>query len=117
MRMIRSIFAAALGLMAILLLPVIVPALLIAKAVVPGVSLISQTSSPFTTNLAAYHSPASLTWSWVISLQRPRAPDVGRWLSCYMMDNGRSFGLQIARHELTLHLQDQMPYPAARSTA
>ncbi len=41
-----------------------------------GFSLFQRTSSLRTINLASWHNPRSLTWSWILSLARE---DVSRW--------------------------------------
>lgn len=53
---------------AIVFSPVIVPALCLLAAVVPGFAALRRTSSKRTWNLASYHSPHSLTWRWLIGI-------------------------------------------------
>jgi len=54
--------------LAIALSPVIVPALFILAAAVPGFAVFRRTSSKRAWNLASYHSPHSLTWRWLVHL-------------------------------------------------
>lgn len=115
MRMIRSIMAAMICLALIVLAPVLVASVAIAWLAIPGVKLMSHTSDRFTLNLASYHSPQSYTWSWIVAFRRPRSSDEGRWLSCFIYPDGRQMGVQIARHEIMLLRQEQMPILAARS--
>jgi len=107
--------AAMICLALIVLAPVLIASVVVAWLVVPGIALMRQTSDRFTLNLASYHSPQSYTWSWIAALRRPRSSDEGRWLSCFITESGRLAGLQIARHEITLHRQNQMPILAGRS--
>lgn len=53
-----------------------------------GLSLFRRTSSPVTFNLAAYHSPHSLTWSWILALVRQPV----MWPRPYAMRNSVGFG-------------------------
>jgi len=53
---------------AILLSPIIVPALWLLAAIVPGLAVLTRTSNRRCWNLAAYHSPHSLTWRWLIGI-------------------------------------------------
>lgn len=117
MRFLRSICALVISLAVIVFLPILIPAAILAKLAIPGVAVWWRTSDRFRLNLASYHSPYSLTWSWIVSFRRPRSSDEGRWLSCYITDSRRLAGLQIARCELTLHRQSQMPIFSGRSTA
>lgn len=77
-----------------------------------GLKLFSQTSDRYTFNLAAFHSPHSLTWSWIVAFTRPRCPDEGRWLGAWTYKNngGRQFGFQIMRCQLTFRRQRPMFY-------
>lgn len=74
-----------------------------------GLAIMSRTSDPRTLNLASFHSPHSLTWSWILLFHRPRA-DEGRWLhfSSWRTNCGRQWCLQIARHALQWHRQQPM---------
>lgn len=53
---------------AVILAPVIIPVLLVLRAVIPGFSAFRRTSSKRSWNLASYHSPHSLTWRWLANL-------------------------------------------------
>lgn len=44
-----------------------------------GLALIERTSKRGGWNLASYHSPHSMTWRWILSLDLPRRGE-GRWL-------------------------------------
>jgi hypothetical protein len=77
-----------------------------------GFSLLSRTSDRYTFNLAAFHSPHGLTWSWIVAFILPRSPDEGRWLGAwtYSTNGGRQFGFQFMRCQLTFSRQRTMPY-------
>ncbi len=53
---------------AIIFTPVIVPALYLLAAIVPGLAVLTRTSGKRSWNLAAYHSPHSLTWRWLVNI-------------------------------------------------
>lgn len=53
---------------AAVLSPVIVPALLLLAAVVPGFAAFKRTSSKRSWNVASYHHPRSLTWRWLLHI-------------------------------------------------
>lgn len=93
---------------AILLSPIIVPALCLLAAFVPGFTAFRRTSSRCSWNLAAYHSPHSLTWRWLVSFTRPRSKDEGRWIGFF--HHGRQTGFQFARYCLSIHTQEPMWY-------
>lgn len=42
-----------------------------------GLKFFSRTNDPYLWNLASYHDPKSITWSWILSFMR-RKPDE-RW--------------------------------------
>lgn len=46
------------------------PLLLIPALIIPGFNAFRRTSSKTTWNIASFHSPHSLTWSWILSLRR-----------------------------------------------
>lgn len=77
-----------------------------------GLSLFSRTSDRYTFNLATFHSPHSLTWSWGVSFILPRSAGEGRWLGAwtYLNNGGRQFGFQIMRCQLTFSRQRPMFY-------
>lgn len=111
-----SLMSLALLATAITLAPLAVPIALAGAVAVPGFALWHQTSDQFTLNLASFHSPKNSTWSWCLSLIRPRSVDEGRWLSCYFHGMGQSWqaGIQIAHHEImftrqTYHLRRHAP--------
>lgn len=60
-----------------------------------GLAFFHRTSSPKTWNIAAYHSPHSLTWRWVLSFSRGgyfgRLPRI--WT--YRDNNGRQWSLNL----------------------
>lgn len=62
-----------------------------------GLNFFRKTSQRGSWNIAAYHNPHSLTWSWVLSLSLFRA-DEGRvrplWWS-YPTNQGRQWGFRI----------------------
>lgn len=76
-----------------------------------GLTLFTRTSDRRRWNVAAFHSPHSLTWSWILSFSAPRA-DEGRWLNFwrYRDNNGLQWGLQVARHCLRWHKQRPLLY-------
>jgi hypothetical protein len=51
---------------------VFVPLAALLTPIFPGLSVLRRTSDPRTLNLLAFHSPHSLTWSWILSLQIDR---------------------------------------------
>lgn len=53
-----------------------------------GLSLFKRTSCRRTFNLATFHSPHSLTWSWILSLRRQEV----MWPRPYAMRNSVGFG-------------------------
>lgn len=53
---------------AIILSPIIVPALCLLAAAVPGLAALKRTSGKKSWNIASYHSPHSLTWRWLVNL-------------------------------------------------
>lgn len=59
-----------------LCLPLVIAALLLSPLLmvpamfIPGFAAFKRTSSRTTWNVASFHSPHSLTWSWVLSLRR-----------------------------------------------
>ena len=59
-------------LMAAMVGAVFVPFVLLLAPIFPGLSVLRRTSDQRTLNLLAYHSPHSLTWSWILSLQVDR---------------------------------------------
>jgi hypothetical protein len=73
-----------------------------------GLKFFTRTSDRRCWNLASYHSPHSLTWSWILSLSLPR-PGEGRWFHFYRTRNntGLHWLLQIAR--IALRWQTQRP--------
>lgn len=93
--------------LAALAVPILAPALIAAAFIVPGFRLIRHTSDPHCLNLASFHSPHSMTWSWCLSFIRPRSADEGRWFGAYfhLTDPGWRFGFQIARCQIMLTRQ------------
>ncbi len=77
MRMLLFVLAlpvlAVMALIGVALTPL---AALLALAV-PGLTVLHRTSCPRTFNLLAYHSPHSLTWSWILSAQFDRMSRAG----------------------------------------
>lgn len=75
-----------------------------------GFKFFSRTSDKKCWNLAAFHSPHSLTWSWILSFRLPRSRDEGRWIgfSRYRTNEGLQWYLQFARTCLTWHSQRPM---------
>ncbi|BEV43937.1 hypothetical protein [Afipia carboxidovorans] len=59
-------------LMATMVGAVLVPFAVLLAPVFPGLAVLRRTSDRGTFNLLAYHSPDSLTWSWILSLQIDR---------------------------------------------
>lgn len=76
-----------------------------------GLILFQRTSDSGCWNVATFHSPHSLTWSWILSFRVPRA-DEGRWLhfARWKTNSGTQWCLQIARHALQWHRQQPMWY-------
>jgi hypothetical protein len=76
-----------------------------------GLRLFSRTSDQRSWNLASFHSPHSLTWSWILSFRLPRG-DEGRWLGFHrwQTNDGGQWLLQIARCALQWHRQRPMWY-------
>jgi hypothetical protein len=74
-----------------------------------GLKLFTRTSGRRCWNIASFHSPHSLTWSWILSLSLPRG-DEGRWLhfARWQTNQGRQWCLQIARCGLQWHRQRPM---------
>ena len=96
-----------------------------------ALSLFRRTSSRRTINLASWHSPHSLTWSWILALslnpllvERPRFTwsrsgphvtrgfNVGTLFSTYAMRNngGWQFGLMVLGVSLNWSRQQPMWY-------
>jgi len=111
----RLLFAAALAACMIVIAPAILLAFALLSRVVPGFSFWRRTSDLYTLNLASFHSPNSLIWSWCLSLIRPRCSDEGRWLGFhgYRTNTGWTVFLQVARRQLCLSRQYPMPYRTA----
>src|SRR5690242_3536459 len=76
-----------------------------------GLALLRRTNDRRCWNIASWHSPHSLTWSWILSLSFPRAGE-GRWLhySGYRSNVGYQWCLQVARVALRWHRQRPMWY-------
>lgn len=76
-----------------------------------GLKLFSKTNSKGHWNLASYHPPQSLTWTWILSFSLPRG-DEGRWLGFHMYktNQGRKWLLQIARCAIRWERQRPMWY-------
>ena len=76
-----------------------------------GLSFFRRTNSAGCWNLASFHNPHSLTWSWILSFDLPRT-DEGRWLyfSKYRANTGLQWSLQVARMCLRWHRQRPMFY-------
>lgn len=77
-----------------------------------GLKLIRRTNSPRCWNLASYHSPHSLTWRWVLTLQLPHS-DFGRWrpsFSRYRDNNGLQWIASFMRCTLQWSVQRPMWY-------
>lgn len=74
-----------------------------------GLALFTKTSGRRCWNVASFHSPHSLTWSWILSFSLPRA-DEGRWLHfiSWRTNCGRQWLLQVARCALQWHTQRPM---------
>lgn len=62
-----------------------------------GLSLFSKTSSPRTFNLASWHSPHSMTWSWILSISRSSEETNVLWpiFMPYRTNGGLQFVLRI----------------------
>jgi len=77
-----------------------------------GLKFFSRTSGKGCWNLASFHSPHSMTWSWILSFSLPRSRDEGRWLyfSHYRSNVGLEWSLQVARTCLRWHRQRPMWY-------
>jgi len=44
-----------------------------------GLSFLTRTSAPWCWNIIGYHSPRSMTWSWVLSFNFFRADEARVW--------------------------------------
>lgn len=62
-------------------------------------------------NIASWHSPHSLTWSWILSIRRQRNGE-GRWLGFHLRKTnvGTQWMLQFAHCTLQWHRQRPMWY-------
>ena len=77
-----------------------------------GLALIGRTSGRGTWNIISWHSPHSMTWSWILSVSLPRSGE-GRWLHAYRYRNNDrclQWGFQIARIGVRWHQQRPMWY-------
>ncbi len=76
-----------------------------------GLALFEKTNSQGCVNLASFHSPHSLTWSWILSFSLPRAGS-GRWLGFHpwQTNQGRQWVFQIAWCTFQWHQQSPMWY-------
>lgn len=76
-----------------------------------GLSLFRRTSNKGCWNIAAFHSPHSLTWSWILSFSLPTKGS-GRWLGFHrwQTNDGGQWLLQVARCALQWHRQRPMWY-------
>lgn len=108
----RMLFAAAVAACLLIASPLLLVTLFLLSRIVTGVDFWRRTSDLYTTNLASFHSPHSLTWSWALSFIRPRSADEGRWLGLhgYRTNTGWTVFLQVARRQLHLSRQYPMPY-------
>ena len=77
-----------------------------------GLMFFTRCSGEGCWNLASFHSPHSMTWSWVLSFRLPRSRDEGRWFhfSRYRSNDGLQWWLQIARISISWHRQRPMWY-------
>jgi hypothetical protein len=77
-----------------------------------GLKFFSRTNSRGTWNLASYHSPHSLTWRWIVSIDLPRRGE-GRWRPGWYWSPHNSGGqayFQILKVGIRLHWQRPMWY-------
>ena len=76
-----------------------------------GLALLSRTSDRRCWNVVSFHSPHSMTWTWILSFAFPRA-DEGRWLGFWRRRSalGLQWGVQVARCSLQWHRQSPMWY-------
>lgn len=72
MRMLLFALMLPVLLMAAMVGAVVLPLAGLLVPIFPGLAVLHRTSDPRTLNLLSYHSPHSLTWSWVLSLQIDR---------------------------------------------
>jgi len=79
--------------------------------VMSGLALFRRTSNSGCWNLASFHSPHSLTWSWILSFSLPQG-DSGRWLGFHrwQTNQGQQWLLQIARCDLQWRRQRPIWY-------
>lgn len=78
-----------------------------------ALSLFAKTSSRRSFNLAAYHSPHSLTWSWVLSLNFDRSwRKANGWprfaVSIYSTNGGPQWAVVLPFVSLNWHRQREM---------
>ena len=74
-----------------------------------GIGFLTKTSGKGSWNLLSFHSPHSLTWSWLISFQLPRHGE-GRWLGFHRMQGQQKWLLQVAKFGLGWSSQEPMWY-------
>ena len=75
-----------------------------------GLALFQKTNSPWHWNIASFHSPHSLTWSWILSFSVFKS-DEGRWWPLfwsYRTNQGPHWGLRFPPFGL-LTWQQQQP--------
>ena len=77
-----------------------------------GLKFFSRPSGKCYWDIASYHSPHSMTWSWILSFNLPRSRDEGRWLyfSRHRNNAGMEGSLQVARMCLRWHRQRPIWY-------
>lgn len=75
-----------------------------------GLSVFTRCSGVGAFNIIAFHSPHSMTWSWLLSFNLPR-PGEGRWFYFSRKTLGQEkWILQIARLRLGWSTQEPMWY-------
>src|SRR5829696_404721 len=72
-----------------------------------GLKFFTRTSGRGSWDLISYHSPHSLTWSWILSFQLPRQGE-GRWFGFHRMSGQQKWLLQIAKFSLGWYSQESM---------
>lgn len=79
-----------------------------------GLSFFRRTNDRHTVNLASYHDPRSITWSWVLSFSTFK-PGEGRIWPLFWFDFlGRGFAARIPGVGfLCWQTQEKMPRPCA----
>ena len=54
-----------------------------------GLTIFEKTSSKTRWNIAAYHDPLSLTWSWVLAFDRFQADEARIFPLCWRLPHGQ----------------------------